>query len=58
MSKQDFRVFTFYILLICLSAITLVVIAPQSGQAVVLMLTLPSLIMWGVYAIIRKIEGE
>jgi len=58
MSKQDFRVFTFYILLICLSAISLVLLVPQSGQVVVLMLTLPSLIMWGVYAIMRKVDGE
>lgn len=58
MTKQDFRVFTFFILTICLTAIGLVSFVPQSGQAVTLMLTIPSLLMWGFYAVIRKVDGE
>jgi uncharacterized membrane protein len=58
MTKQDFRVFTFFILTICLTAIGLVSFVPQSGQVVTLMLTLPSLLLWGIYTVIRKFDGE
>ena len=58
MEKRDFRMLTLYIVSICVSAIALVVIYPASASVVVLMLTLPTLLGWGMYAIVRKIEGR
>ena len=58
MDKQDFLFFSIVGSVICLLAIGLVIIAPQAGQVVVLMLTVPSLIMIGAWAIIRKVYGE